>query len=54
MRKEWLANSDPSDILNHNETNISYQDFINKEMIHYAIDSNQRAIPNIMDGLKPG
>lgn len=23
-------------------------------MIHFAIDSNQRAIPHIMDGLKPG
>ena len=27
--------------------------FINKEMIHYAMDSNARAIPNVMDGLKP-
>lgn len=32
--------------------NISYQDFINMELVQFSNADNQRAIPNLMDGLK--
>ena len=53
MRKQWLANFVPTDFIDHTQSHMTYQDFINKEMIHYAMDSNIRAIPHVMDGLKP-
>ena len=33
---------------------MSYQDFIDKELIHFSIADNIRSIPNVVDGLKPG
>ncbi len=33
---------------------ISYTDFVNKELILFSVASNLRAIPSIVDGLKPG
>lgn len=51
-RKEWLGNYDPTDYLDTNQTTISYEDFINKEMIHFSIYDNERSIPCIVDGLK--
>ena len=32
--------------------NISYEDFINKELIHFSKYDCDRSIPNLMDGLK--
>ena len=31
---------------------ISYEDFIDREMIHFSKYDNERSIPNMMDGLK--
>ena len=33
---------------------VSYDDFINKELIHFSNADNIRSIPSIMDGLKIG
>lgn len=33
---------------------LTYQDFINKELIHFSLADNMRSIPSVMDGLKPG
>ncbi len=33
---------------------ISYADFINKELILFSNMDNERSIPSIVDGLKPG
>ena len=33
---------------------VSYQDFINKELILFSNMDNERSIPNLMDGFKPG
>jgi hypothetical protein len=40
--------------VDHNVSRLVYEDFINKELILFSIESNKRAIPSIVDGLKPG
>jgi DNA topoisomerase-2 len=52
-RKNWLTTYIPGTYLSHAVDYIPYQDFINKELILFSIASNQRAIPSLVDGLKP-
>ena len=52
-RKEWLNNYDPNIVIERTEKNITYNDFINKDMIHFSNYDNERSIPSICDGLKP-
>ena len=33
---------------------VSYQDFVNKELVLFSNLDNERSIPSMMDGLKPG
>jgi DNA topoisomerase-2 len=51
-RKEWLGNYDRDSHLNIESTQISYNDFIDKELIHFSKYDCDRSIPNLMDGLK--
>jgi len=51
-RKEWLASYDKNDVLDYSEPNVNYETFINKDLIHFSNRNLERAIPNIMDGLK--
>ena len=51
-RKKWLSKYNINDILEATG-NVSYDDFINKELIHFSNADNIRSIPSIMDGLKP-
>ena len=51
-RKEWLANYDKTDVLDYLEEVVPYETFINKDLIHFSNRNLERAIPNIMDGLK--
>ena len=51
-RKTWLSNYDSNDYLDTNESGVSYNDFINKELIHFSKYDCERSIPNLMDGLK--
>ena len=51
-RKTWLSNYDSNDYLDTNESVVSYNDFINKELIHFSKYDCERSIPNLMDGLK--
>ena len=51
-RKEWLGNYDKKSVLNINNSNIPYSDFVDKEMIHFSKYDCERSIPNAMDGLK--
>lgn len=53
-RKEWLAGFDPLVAVDHKIKTLRYFDFIHKELIHFSIANNQRAIPNICDGFKTG
>ena len=40
--------------VNHNIKELSYVDFINKELIHFSNADNLRSIPSLIDGFKPG
>ena len=51
-RKTWLENYDRDRYLDTNQTNVSYEEFIDREMIHFSKYDCDRSIPNIMDGLK--
>lgn len=50
-RKEWIGRA--SEVLDSTDTVITVRDFVNKELVHYSVASNERAIPHLMDGLKP-
>jgi len=52
-RKTWLSNYDKSIYIDIKENRVSYQDLINKELIHFSIYDNLRSIPSLCDGLKP-
>lgn len=65
QRKEWLQefmnrgnNILSEDAVLYNRTNdnkdISFGDFIDKELIHFSNADNIRSIPSIIDGFKPG
>ena len=51
-RKEWLSKYDRNLRIDNNDKKVSYDDFINKEMIHFSKYDCDRSIPNLMDGLK--
>jgi DNA topoisomerase-2 len=52
-RKEWIADYNKDSYIQSNETKVSYNDMINKELIHFSVSDNIRSIPSICDGLKP-
>jgi len=52
-RKQWLSNYDKNSYIDMKQTKISFQELINKELIHFSIYDNSRSIPSLCDGLKP-
>lgn len=53
-RKEWLRNFVPGTYLDMSAPKISYEDFVNKELILFSMVDNLRSIPSVIDGFKPG
>ncbi|XP_010138483.1 PREDICTED: DNA topoisomerase 2-alpha, partial [Buceros rhinoceros silvestris] len=65
-RKEWLTNfmedrrqrklhGLPEEYLyGKNTACLTYNDFINKELVLFSNSDNERSIPSLVDGLKPG
>lgn len=51
-RKEWLEDYDRERFLDTNKTSVSYDEFINNELIHFSKYDCDRSIPNLMDGQK--
>jgi DNA topoisomerase-2 len=51
-RKDWLKCYDRDSYLDTKKLNVNYEDFINKELIHFSKYDCDRSIPNLMDGLK--
>jgi DNA topoisomerase-2 len=51
-RKEWLNLYDRDSFIDTTKQIITYEDFINKELIHFSKYDCDRSIPNLMDGLK--
>ena len=53
-RKVWLGNFLPGTYLDHSLKTLTYDDFVNKELILFSMADNLRSIPSVIDGLKPG
>jgi len=51
-RKTWLENFERESFLDTSKSSVTYEDFINKEFIHFSKYDCERNIPNLMDGLK--
>ena len=51
-RKDWLAKYDRESYLDTSKKSVTYDEFINKELIHFSKYDCDRSIPNLMDGLK--
>jgi len=52
-RKSWLLNYDKNNILTYEQKEISYCDFVHKDLIHFSNDDTCRSIPSVVDGFKP-
>jgi DNA topoisomerase-2 len=52
-RKDWLKTYDKSEIVNASPgAKLTYEDFVNRDLIHFSNYNLERSIPNVMDGLK--
>jgi DNA topoisomerase-2 len=52
-RKDWLKTYSRSEIiLSGPGKTVLYEDFVNKDLIHFSNYNLERSIPNVMDGLK--
>ena len=51
-RKSWLENYDKTAYLDTSHKNVKYEDFMNRELIHFSTYDCARSIPNMVDGLK--
>jgi len=53
-RKNWLAAHKYGTYLDHSKGDVSYTDFVNKELVLFSIADCARSIPSLVDGFKPG
>jgi len=51
-RKKWLHEYNPENVLDYTKPNITYEDFVNKDLIHYSNRDLERSINHVCDGLK--
>ena len=51
-RKLWLSDYNREAYLNTSKDSVSYEEFINNDLIHFSKYDNDRSIPNLIDGLK--
>lgn len=51
-RKKWLEKYDKNSSVDTNKPDITYTEFVNKELIHFSKYDCERSIPNLVDGLK--
>jgi DNA topoisomerase-2 len=52
-RKLWLLGLKPGVHIDYTAETISYDNFVNHELILFSHADNERSIPSFMDGLKP-
>jgi len=55
-RRNWILDmflAPESEVGYGTKSNISFEDFVDQEMIHFANADNIRSIPSMVDGLKP-
>ena len=53
-RKAWISSCEEGTFVDHAQATLSYRDFVNKELVLFAKHGVERAIPSLVDGLKPG
>lgn len=51
-RKAWLGQYDRQQIVDYMDKQVSYEDFVDKELIHFSNYDLERSIPSICDGFK--
>jgi DNA topoisomerase-2 len=51
-RKVWLEDYDKEAYLDTSHPSVKYEDFMNRELIHFSTYDCARSIPNMVDGLK--
>jgi len=51
-RKSWLMSYNKNNVLDYTNENVKYEDFVNKELIHFSNRDLERSINHICDGLK--
>lgn len=51
-RKEWLMSYNKDDVLDYSRMNVKYEEFVNKDLIHFSNRDLERSINHICDGLK--
>ena len=51
-RKTWLGAYSQGEYLDTNQQSVTFQDFVDREMIHYSKYDNDRSIPKMFDGMK--
>tara|TARA_B110000008_G_scaffold279796_1_gene328698 strand:+ start:70 stop:3558 length:3489 start_codon:yes stop_codon:yes gene_type:complete len=51
-RKTWLENYDKGAYIDTNSNKVTYEEFMDREMIHFSTYDCARSIPNMVDGLK--
>ena len=51
-RKDWLEAYDKNAYLDTSKPTVVYDEFINKELIHFSIYDCERSLPCVVDGLK--
>lgn len=51
-RKEWLMKYDRDNVLDYTKSDVKYEEFIDKDLIHFSNRDLERSIPHICDGLK--
>jgi DNA topoisomerase-2 len=52
-RKNWIEGYNPNVFVNFDVDEMRYADFVHREYIVMAVQSNLRSIPSVVDGLKP-
>lgn len=53
LRKRWLENYNRNIILENDVREVTYYDFIHKELIHFSNYDLERSMPSMCDGFKP-
>lgn len=51
-RKDWLGKYERKSYLDTSKLTVKYEEFIDRELIHFSKYDCDRSIPNLMDGLK--
>ena len=52
-RKTWLKAYDKQAVIDQSSKKVTFDEFINKDLIHFSNYDTERSIPNMCDGLKP-